>query len=489
MGGVPGMMLRRLRTALLAAAVLSLAAALLVAAWRTPEVTDASPSTPLGSAPSTSPSPRVALPDATFLVQTEDGYRPFDLSAGEIGPRIGLDAGSDHLFGLPDGRLLCVCTDHQLTGGQETAAVDVRWLSRTGKTLDEFRIGVHAGDYDPDMPMGAVVEATFDPTSEVIYLSRLQREGEIWRLAIDVVSLAARGVVQTVELDPVSTVPGANPDSPEPVYAWPPSVEVANDGRHLVLRQTSVHRGATETRFWSASLKGGLIGPLSAWPTGEGTASECGTGWSGFATGASYFAICGAWSGDRAWLRHVDLSGKLLADVELGVPVSSVLVDHEREALFTWDPFAKAMARVDLASGELLTAHAGGPFEQVASWMVPAARAKVMLEPALMLSPDGSRLYAAALEPGEVWVFEAKTLERLDRWAVSGMPTSIALTTDGSLLFVAATILHADGEAGEASPRGSMVAYETPDGAALLRADDLAFWMVTLAPDLMPAMP
>jgi hypothetical protein len=118
--------------------------------------------------------------------------------------------------------------------------------------------------------------------------------------------------------------------------------------------------------------------------------------------------------------------------------------------------------RVDLVNGEVAgevkvpRGEAASPGDRsplttalrsVAAWIAPSVAGKILLEPALAISPDGSRLYAVAerrpdvtsASQGSAWifVFDARTLTLLARWEATADIDSIALSEDGRFVLAA----------------------------------------------------
>jgi hypothetical protein len=161
-------------------------------------------------------------------------------------------------------------------------------------------------------------------------------------------------------------------------------------------------------------------------------------------------------------------------------------------AVFLWDPVAASIARVDLASGELTTSQpataAGtGPLDAVAAlgrrvghWIAPSALAKVHLDPGLVVSPDGSRVYAIGVTSSNpegsgstgVFVFDAASLERLGNWDPTADFTSIAISADSRFVYASGQGgVNADGVASRNG--ASVTVFDASDGSVRLIAGTL----------------
>src|SRR5436190_655529 len=101
------------------------------------------------------------------------------------------------------------------------------------------------------------------------------------------------------------------------------------------------------------------------------------------------------------------------------------------------------------------TAAAGrGPLDALASmgrrlgsWIAPPAAAKVLLDPGIVVSADGTRVYAIGVTSSSdpsargstgVFAFDASTLAPLGHWAATADFTSIAVSADGRFVYAAA---------------------------------------------------
>jgi hypothetical protein len=184
-----------------------------------------------------------------------------------------------------------------------------------------------------------------------------------------------------------------------------------------------------------------------------------------------------------------------------GVFSGGSLVARAGDALYVWDPVAAVLARVDLATGALTSSPAasafiGGPLDAVAAlgrrigrWIAPTAQAKLMLDPGIVLSPDGTRVYAIGVSsPGPsgrgssgVFAFDASNLSPLGHWAPTADFTSIAVSADGR--FVYAGAMAGVDAAGTPSRDGaSVTVFDTSDGSVRLIAGTLGssdLWFAT----------
>ena len=133
------------------------------------------------------------------------------------------------------------------------------------------------------------------------------------------------------------------------------------------------------------------------------------------------------------------------------------------DSLFLWGPSARTLARIDLQTGKVETATApsaavgddlfgglAGLGRDFGRWLAPPAVAKSYLDPGIVASADGSRIYAIGVvgesdsTPGGstgVFAFDASTLELLGHWQPTADFTSIGLSADGEFLYAARRVV------------------------------------------------
>ena len=106
----------------------------------------------------------------------------------------------------------------------------------------------------------------------------------------------------------------------------------------------------------------------------------------------------------------------------------------------------------------------------------PSNRGWIGLDLGLVMSLDGTRLYALGLEPGGsdptrssgIWVFDANTLELLDHWHPRALLTSLAVSNDGRFVYaVGAAGYDADGNENHRW-RASVTVYRATTGEIAL---------------------
>jgi hypothetical protein len=113
--------------------------------------------------------------------------------------------------------------------------------------------------------------------------------------------------------------------------------------------------------------------------------------------------------------------------------------------------------------------------------MAPPAAAKVFLEPALVVSTDGTRIYGLGVEAlgGDgsggsrgIFAFDATTLEPIGHWAPTADFASLAISPDGRFVYAAGQS-GVDATGSLAPYWASITVYDTSDGSVRLIAGDL----------------
>ena len=183
--------------------------------------------------------------------------------------------------------------------------------------------------------------------------------------------------------------------------------------------------------------------------------------------------------------------------------LSASLVDPAGKELYMWGPVGKTLTRVDTASGTVssvtakVAATTSDPVADLARalgrWIAPPALAKVLVEPGLVLSPDGTRVYALAVDMGNgetvasqgVFVFDAASLDQIAHWPPTADLTSIALSADGASLYAAGQPGFSAGGAATGDP-ASITVYATEDGRVRLTAGRLGYEAIWFPRPMVP---
>lgn len=142
---------------------------------------------------------------------------------------------------------------------------------------------------------------------------------------------------------------------------------------------------------------------------------------------------------------------------------------------------------MDSAAGTAV-APSGSPWDaiaglgrQIGRWMAPAAAAKIFLEPALVASADGSRIYGLGVDAPIVdgngasrgiYAFDANSLDPVGHWAPTADLVSIAISPDGQFVYAAGQA-GVDAAGTKAPYQASVTVYATIDGSVRLIAGEL----------------
>lgn len=468
------------------------------------------PTTPAASArPTATPLPPLtrngALPSVTnVLVQADGRFRLADLATGTLGDdSLGAYGGPIRLVPRGDGGWLCLCgkwTTHGLNGSSGMTMTLVP-VDANGHVGDGAEIRSIQGEADPniraDLQFQQVdASITVAPDGKTAFFAWSARNGaEGWTAGIDVIDVASASVVHSLPV-PVDRPAGS---ADKPISRNAPAVQVSPAGERVLLSSfwyVEDPNNATPEQGndrWTATLDGQAIGPIE--PVDGVAAADCGELDSGLIDATSYYLICGGQSGDLS-VRRVGLDGSEAwrSPIERGAGefIGGALVARAGNALFVWDPVAAGMARVDLGSGELTTSQPAtatgtGPLDAVAAlgrrvgnWIAPSALAKIFLDPGLVVSPDGSRVYAIGVTSSNpegsgstgVFVFDAASLERLGNWAPTADFTSVAVSADGRFVYASGQGgVNADGVGSRNG--ASVTVFDASDGSVRLIAGAL----------------
>ena len=196
-------------------------------------------------------------------------------------------------------------------------------------------------------------------------------------------------------------------------------------------------------------------------------------------------------------VRRLDGTGHSVGDTPIygtAIESATAVTSPDGSELYVWDPSALVLHRVDLATGAETKASAAAataaldPVTALGRWLAPSTSAKTFLQPAIAISPDGSRVYALGItgDPAGsgltgsagVLVFDTATMAVVGRWAPTADFVSLALSPDGHLVSVTgAPGVMADGAPGP--EEASITVFGAADGAVKAIAGRLGAGMLT----------
>ena len=285
-----------------------------------------------------------------------------------------------------------------------------------------------------------------------------------------------------------------------------PTLRVAPDGRHLlvaaaVARVRVIGPDRITAQAWIVGLDDGrTAGLVEADGVVEATGPPC--DWIDFATSDIVAQGCRspADAGAAAFeIRRHDLGGRDLGAVavepwpraESGYP----LIDVTRGVVYAWDPEGHTLRAVDVVDGvqsdaDTSAAEPSAPASVVVNgsrptmgtatpttWSDGRSTIEARGERTLVGSPDGRLVFAigAGSEPDAssgVWVFDARTLELIERWPALASYATLSLLEDGRWL--AAIGRPGVTAAGDLARWGiSLTIHDTTSGRPVLRIGDL----------------
>jgi len=479
-----------------------------------------SPSQPSSLRPTASGLPVLqlngALPDpAHVLVNTGASYRIVDLSTGTLGDvSIRSHSGPTAIFARSTGGWSCICADW--TGSSPTG-IDLTFesVAADGRPLQHAPLRTLRGAGDPSLPTGdqpelVDVHASASADGRHAFVGWSERHGAAgWTGGVDVVDLSSGTVVGSTTLA-MAAPTGAGG---RPTIRIAPQVTPGPSGGTVLISSfwfvnDPSERPPSGTDHWMASFDGSVIGHLAE--AGSTADQSCGEIQSGPIDATMYYVICITPTGPIAIDRRA-ADGKAIDST--AVPGTSSGLEpgwlslRLGDRLYIWDPIMARLARFDLRTAAIddATGTAAVPSSmpwdsiadvgrQIGRWMAPPVAAKVFLQPALVASTDGTRIYGLGVErpSGEgsggsrgVYAFDAASLEPLGHWAPTADLASLAISPDGRFVYAAGQP-GVDAAGNRAPYWASVTVYDTTDGSVRLIAGKLGtdglFFATSTAP-------
>jgi hypothetical protein len=250
-----------------------------------------------------------------------------------------------------------------------------------------------------------------------------------------------------------------------------------------------------------ASFNSGSLGEPAALPGMSGCGDTIRFG-GGLPEGGTWVA-CTRSGAHQTIVRRIAEDGSILPDVvvqgEEGIEGDATALSRDGSMLFAWDPASATLTRIDVATGETtigegLTARADdGPLTAFGRWLAPVASAKSFLRSSVIVSPDGSRVYAIGVKDGVdnpelsgsagVFVFDAATMELIGTYQPTADFVSLAIGVDGRFVY-AAGMPGFDALGRQRGDQGaSITAFDTADGTVRVIAGTLGGNAISFGPD------
>lgn len=446
------------------------------------------------------------LPSPTrVLVSTEGGdFATVDLATGSRGrPLTGATFGSQVRV-RADGSMVCLCVKTSLSVGDQPTVADVT-LDRfdpAGSLVSSVPVRSFTGEPDPrdeglllpDRPAHVLTAMRFSAGGRYGFVGWSARAQPVWHSGLLVVDLQSGAVVSELDLPDASAGDGeARQVVTAPVVVGSIAADGLLVGRSWYRWSPASSESATYTFSVDAfrvGFAGGELSGVDPIPAASGCAAQISLG-GPLPDGGTWLACTGGPTAGTV-VRRLAADGTLLGDVVIsgasGVEDLTVTTSPDGSVLYVWNPASATLSQIDLASGEKqersgLTARSGDALTAFGRWLAPAAAAKSFLRGAVIVSPDGSRVYAIGVKEGidgsdlsgsaGVFVFDAASLEPLATWQPTADFISIAISADGRFLYAAG--LPGVDEGGQAKVRqqASITVFDTRDGSQRLIAGEL----------------
>jgi hypothetical protein len=437
------------------------------------------------------------LPDPSrVMVRNNAWYQVADLATGRLG-QVATHSydGPTTFFPRPGGGWICVCGDWVAFSGNRPTGVDVvlETSDATGVPGSRTRIRSIRGDEDPGtggtaQPELADVRASGSADGRLAFVGWSVRHGaDGWSGGIDVVDLGAASVISSTLLD--FDEPAGADGQPSTRIAPVATLSPAGDAV-LVASLWYADNGLA-----ISPSDGRMIGSLK--PAGASPSERCVEVDRGLIDATRFYALC--WTQDGHFVVERSRADGTAID-RTPVPGMSAGLDggtnvvRQGDAVFLWDAHATTLSRFDLATAAVETAKAtaalpsGGPLDAVAAlgrrlgrWIAPPVLAKTYLDPGIVASPDGTRIYAVGIESSAghdedgsrgVFVFDAVTLETVDHWLPTADFVSLAVSGDGRFLYAAGQP-DRDAAGNDVRTGASITVFDTRDGSVRLIAGQL----------------
>jgi hypothetical protein len=498
-----------------AAVALTVVAALVAVLITRPPEPGKSPEPSSGSRPSASagaestPLPKLllsgAVPDPAILVmRTERGdFARVDLTSPSIsGPLTGKGSYS-RLRMAGDGSMFCLCVaETGNIGGMPTdMSVSLERYDARGKLAGSTPIEQLSGEPDPrdpsfspEQPAHVLSAVSFSDDGRYGFVGWSLRAHPVWRSGVIVVDVSDGSIASRLALPDSTDGEGDTRrvvDAPQVVGSIGSGAVLVARGYYEWSPPTSQDASYTfDNHVFTVSLDGGRLSNARLVPT----ASDCGGSVvrAGGLPGGAYWLACTDGGPGRTIIRRLGPDGTLLGDVGIagssGIETDPTAVSADGSTLYVWDPATGVLTRVDLASGEKtsgkgVAAADTGPLTALGNWLAPTAAAKSWLQGALVVSPDGSRVYAIGVKQGGsardlagssgVFVFDAATLDPVTVWQPTADYVSIAVSADGKLVYAAGLPgVDATGDR-QGAQQASITVFDASDGSIRLIAGKL----------------
>jgi hypothetical protein len=470
------------------------------------------PATRVPTPPVASPLPALLvngeLPSVTsVLLQGGGGYRLADLASGTLGPDLAWNMGWNTPLARPGGGWVCVCGAYpQGSGGPgiekvviTVEAVDAGGASVGSRDVRTLQSGIEAGEPVTSDIQSVDVLVSASPDGYYAFIGWSERSTTGWHAGVDVVDLASLEVVDRLALPDVARPAEAASRAwvrLAPTVDMAAGVDLALISENWFVDDPTTATPPSGTDRWSATFRAGAMrDPVEAGTRSDGTCFE----WEqGVIDAGSFFVACIKNDNGVVRVERFTLAGAPIDNAEVGrfsgFGAFAVRPDHR---FFLWDPQTHTLMSYDLQTGATSslkvpdTAGINGPLDVAAaigraigSWLAPSATAKILLQPAMAVSPDGTRLFAIGINatPSElggsagVFAFDisGSELALAGHWPPNADFVSLAVSQDGAFVY-AAGMGGVDAEGIDApGVKSSVTVFDATDGSIRLIAGQLS---------------
>jgi hypothetical protein len=436
-----------------------------------------------------------------------------DLGLGTIGGSIARAQWPSSMTVTANGVVVCICiTTGAFVNGYPTHFdVRLRTFTRATTPIRDVPIDLLVGTPDRRVPATVAdhvwTSVSFSPDGRYAFVGWSTQDNLVWHSGLLIVDIEAGSIAGR---RPFPDMTAGEGDARRTVGA--PRVLGGADDGNLILARSWAEWGSANVETepiavgddgYAATFADGRLSDLA--PIDE--AADCGPSLerAGALPGSGFWLACVSNQGTYT-VRRIAGDGSVLGSESITrtgfVDGDTTAVSADGRVFYFWDPGSSTLTRIDLSSGDRVNQRLAAstaaidPMTAVGRWLAPAADAKSMLRGAILVAPDGSRLYVLATQPvvdprapggsNGILVVDAATLQVLDRWPPTADLVSMALNSDGTLLY--ATGLPGVDASGKSSVAqgASVTVYDTSTGAELLIAGQLGIGMLSFPGPVVP---
>lgn len=469
------------------------------------------------SSPIASPLPALLvngdLPSVTHVLLASNGYRMVDLSTGTAGSPIAWEqSGWTSPLPRPGGGWVCICGTYTGTGsaGDSRLAVTLQAIDAIGAPAGQAELRTLQSAIDPAQPavsdsLTVDMSARSSADGRYAFVGWSERTATGWHAGVDVVDLETLSVVDRLDLPDVdrsAVAEGRSWTRLAPRVSTAPGTDAALvSGDWFVEDVTGTAPSGAD--HWTTTFAGGKFG--RARDAGMRSAEGCYEWEQGPIDEASFYLACIVSTSGHIRVERYDAAGGPLDTTDLGtfsgIGSSAARLDRR---LFLWDPHDQSLTVFDLDTGAMTHAEAPdaagtGPLDAlgaigraIGDWVAPTTTAKIFLDPALAISPDGSTLYALGItgafeQIGSSGVFafdiSGDTPAFRSHWEPTADLISLAISEDGAFVY-AAGMSGVDAQGVQAPAiQASVTVFDATDGSIRLIAGQLGAEMAPVFPE------